>query len=167
MGDSRTDERKYAAFLDVAALLNTQLGAMPLLFGSLGLERRLGVPLAPDDIDVLLPEKWLTVDWRRTAALMGSMGYGLVDEHEHEFAKGDLRIAFAAIESLEPFAGVNMSGIPLVRDQGAEYLLLTLPDYLKVYEASSRDGYRKNVKNKQDQRKTELIRKALKERKTT
>ena len=163
MGDGRTDERKYAAFLAAAAMLNRQLGVTPLLFGSLGLEQRLGVPLAPDDIDVLLPERWLTGDWRRTAALMGSMGYGLVDEHEHEFANGDLRIAFAAIESLEPFAGVDINHIPLVRDQDAEYLLLTLPDYLKVYEASSRDGYRKNVKNKQDQRKTELIRKALKE----
>ena len=44
------------------------------------------------------------------------------------------------------------------------YLLLELEDYLEVYEASSMDGYRRNVKHKQDGQKIDLIRKALKGR---
>ena len=67
------------------------------------------------------------------------------------------------MEDLEPFAGVDIQRIPLIRENGTSYYLLELPDYLKVYEASSRDGYRKNVKNKQDQQKINLIRKALQE----
>ena len=48
---------KYAEFLRVASLLNRELGVTPLLFGSLGLERRLHMDLNADDIDVLIPER--------------------------------------------------------------------------------------------------------------
>jgi len=38
---------------------------------------------------------------------------------------------------------------------------LSLEQYLKVYTASSKDGYRMNVKNKQDTEKIGLIRMLL------
>ena len=100
-------------------------------------------------------------DWTALRALMESEGYRLMDESEHEFEKSGIRVAFAGIESLAPFAGIDVSGIPVISDGGADYMLLTLSDYLKVYTASSKDGYRKNVKHKQDQQKTDLIRRAL------
>lgn len=152
---------KYAAFLSVAARLNDVLGITPLLYGSLGLERRLGTSLNPDDIDVLLPESCLKADWPRTMACMREAGYALHNEAEHEFVNESFRVAFAPLESLGPFAGVDVAQIPQIREGGARYLLLELPDYLKVYQSSSRDGYRKNVKNKQDQQKIDLILRAL------
>lgn len=152
---------KYSEFLSVAARINEELQVSPLLFGSLGLEQRLHVSLNSDDIDVLLPERFLNGDWQQMITIMKNLGYMLQDEEEHEFVKGELRIAFASIENLEPFAGVDIKGIPLIRENGTSYYLLDLPDYLRVYEASSKDGYRKNVKNKQDQEKINLILKAL------
>ena len=154
---------KYGEFLSAAAQINKTFRVSPLLFGSLGLERRLGISLNSDDIDVLLPERLLTDDWQRLIAMMEKLSYTLQDEEEHEFVKGDFRMAFASIENLEPFAGVDLNTIPLIADQGASYYLLELADYLRVYEASSKDGYRKNVKNKQDQQKIDLILKALEE----
>ena len=151
---------KYDEFLSVAARINEELQTTPLLFGSLGLERRLGMSLQSDDIDVLLPERFLGRDWPRLISLMHALGYTLRDEAEHEFVSGEFRMAFAAIENLEPFAGVNIQKIPLCNDNAA-YLLLDLEDYLRVYTASSRDGYRRDVKNKQDQQKINLIRNAL------
>ena len=151
---------KYGEFLSVAARINEELQTIPLLFGSLGLERRLGMSLQSDDIDVLLPERFLGRDWPLLISLMHALGYTLVDEAEHEFVSGEFRMAFAAIENLEPFAGVNIQKIPLLNDNAA-YLLLDLEDYLRVYTASSRDGYRRDVKNKQDQQKINLIRNAL------
>lgn len=151
---------KYDEFLSVAARINEELQTTPLLFGSLGLERRLEMSLQSDDIDVLLPERFLGRDWPRLISLMHALGYRLVDEAEHEFVSGEFRMAFAAIENLEPFAGVNIQKIPLLNDNAA-YLLLDLEDYLRVYTASSRDGYRRDVKNKQDQQKIDLIRNAL------
>lgn len=38
---------------------------------------------------------------------------------------------------------------------------MELEDYLKVYTASLKDGYRKDVKNKQDHNKIDLINQAL------
>ena len=113
---------KYEAFLTIAAALNRKMRITPLLFGSLGLERRLGKALNPDDIDVLIPERYLKADWQRLIDLMRESGYALIDEEEHEFARGDTRIAYASIENLAPFAGVDIQSIPEVMDQGASYL---------------------------------------------
>lgn len=155
---------KYTTFLHICRLLNEQLSVRPLLYGSLGLERRLSADLHSDDIDVLVPEKYIKSEWDRLLSLMNTAGYRLVDEHEHEFNNGSVTVAYASLENLKTFADIEISGIPLTEDNGARYLLLELPDYLKVYEASSKDGYRKNVKNKQDHIKIALIKKALGEK---
>ena len=152
---------KYKEFLRIAGLLNQKFGITPLLFGSLGLEQRLRKSLNADDIDVLIPERILQDEWDRLARLMAEEGYALIDIHEHEFQKADFKIAFAVLEGLTPFAGIDLRNIPVMTDDGSRFLLLELPDYLKVYEASLQDGYRIHVKNKQDQKKIDLIREAL------
>lgn len=153
---------KYSHFLHIANLLNKKLSIIPLLFGSLGLERLLKIDLNADDIDILIPEVYLNTNWHKIIGLMNDEGYYLCNEEEHEFKKSDVKIAFASIESLESFACIDINSIPFITDNGITYLLLTLDDYLKVYKASSKDGYRKNVKNKQDEYKINLIEKALK-----
>ena len=152
---------KYRQFLVIAKHINLQLNVKPLLFGSLGLERRLRADLNADDIDVLLPEHYLHDGWVELCSLMESLGYELYDLHEHAFVKEACSVAFASIEGLAPFAGVDIATIPTVSDSGAEYLLLGLPDYQKVYKASSKDGYRVNKKEKKDNEKLALISKAL------
>lgn len=152
---------KYQDFLRITVQLNKELQIKPLLFGSLGLERRLGKDLHADDIDILIPERFLNSDWDKLLSLMNGEGWQLYDEEEHAFEKGGICAAFASLENLVPFADVDISAIPTVNDGGAQYLLLTLEDYLKVYQASSKDGYRRDIKNKQDSAKIELIKMAL------
>ena len=156
-----SSEAMFSAFLRVAAMLEERFGVTPLLFGSLGLERRLGVDLRPDDIDVLIPRAVLRGRWDELIAAMERLGYRLYDEEEHAFSRDGVRVAFASLEGLRPFAGVEIGAIPVEERSGVRYLLLDLPDYLKVYTASSRDGYRKNVKHKQDAAKIRLIEQAL------
>ena len=151
----------YSKFIYIAKLINERFSVYPLLYGSLGLEKRLSVYLNADDIDILLPEKILKSEWQELIGLMNDNSYRLVDEDEHEFNNGEVAVAYADLESLSQFAGVKVPDIPLVEDAGAKYLLLELADYLKVYEASSKDGYRKDVKNKQDNIKINLIKEAL------
>ncbi len=152
---------KMKEFLRIAEQLNQRLGIIPLLFGSLGLEQRLEADLKSDDIDVLIPENYLNNEWENITALMNDNGYTLYDIHEHAFEKDGLSIAFASLENLTPFAGVEISEIPVIDENRIYYKLLNLSDYLKVYIASSKDGYRKNTKNKNDQQKIDLIIKAL------
>lgn len=155
---------KYSVFLHIARELNHRLQITPLLFGSLGLERRLKTSLNADDIDVLIPEKFIHDGWKALVKLMEEEGYVVVNTEEHEFERSGVRIAFAGIESLKPFAGIEIAGIPLLSENGASFYLPELSDFLKVYTASSKDGYRKNVKNKQDQNKIELIKQACEDK---
>ena len=152
---------KKNEFLCVAESLNKKLDIVPLLFGSLGLEQRLHTNLNADDIDVLIPEVFLNEKWNSIVAVMNDVGYVLYDLHEHAFEKSGLSLAFASIESLTPFAGIDVTKIPIIDEKGVFYYLLDLQDYLKVYTASSKYGYRKNVKNKKDEEKIKLINKAL------
>ena len=155
------EDEKYAAFLRLAAMLNKSFGVTPLLYGSLGLNRRLGLKLGADDIDILVPGRLLREDWDALLRTMGAEGYVLFDGREHEFAKDGLKAAFAEMDSLPAFAGVDPAGIPVVSDGGAEYLLLTLSDYHRVYTASSKDGYRAQVRGKKDTEKLRVIREVL------
>ena len=148
-------------FLYIAELLNKQLNIVPLLFGSLGLEQRLHTNLNADDIDILIPEVFMNEKWNNIVTIMNNNGYDLYDLHEHAFEKSSLSVAFASIEDLVPFAGINLTKIPVIEEAGIRYYLLNLQDYLKVYTASSEDGYRKNTKNKKDEEKIELIMKAI------
>ncbi|MDE5605468.1 MAG: phosphoribosylanthranilate isomerase [Eubacterium sp.] len=152
---------KKKEFLQIAKELNEKLNIVPLLFGSLGLEQRLDVSLNAKDIDVLIPEEFLNEKWQYIVDVMNNNGYTLYDLHEHAFEKDGLSFAFASIESLTPFANIDISNIPIITEEGIRYFLLELQDYLKVYTASSKDGYRKNIKNKQDQHKIDLINKAI------
>lgn len=149
------------AFLRVARALNDALHIVPLLYGSLGLEQRLRQNLRADDIDILIPEVFLHDRWCEIVRVMSDLGYRLVDLHEHAFESGPIHCAFASLESLTPFAGVALSGIPIEEEHGVQYHLLSLEDYLKVYTASATDGYRKDVKNKNDAQKIALIKKRL------
>lgn len=155
-----TDE-KVAAFLENAQLLSDLFEITPLMYGSLGLEYRTGEDLDADDIDILIPKKFLLDGWEEFKTMLEYDGYTLTDEHEHTFVKNGVEYSYAQIEELEPFAGVVLSEIETLEREGVRFKLLSLQQYLQVYTASSKDGYRMNVKNKQDSEKIELIREKL------
>lgn len=148
---------KYEEFLSLAQELNRQLDICPLLYGSLGLEQRLQSDLRADDIDILIPEIWLGERWGELTAFMEQSGFSLYDPHEHAFCKDGISVAYASLESLWPFAGIEIEKIPMVQYNETRYLLLDLDGYRKVYAASSLDGYRKDKKHKDDSAKLVLI----------
>ena len=84
-------------------------------------------------------------------------GYTLIDEHEHTFVKNGILFSYAGIEELESFAGICLEDIPEYREDGVRYKRLSLRQYLSVYQASAKDGYRIEVREKKDQEKIDLI----------
>lgn len=153
---------KTDRFLSNAALLNTQFGIIPLLYGSLGLEVLTGVSLDADDIDILIPQAYVTGDkWPEFRACLEACGYVLVDEHEHTFHKDDIDYAYASIEGLKDFADIDIHEIEIHKTPQAAYRLLSLAQYLRVYQRSAQDGYRMNVKEKKDQQKIKFIQSKL------
>lgn len=152
----------FIYFLQNAEMLNDIFNIVPLLYGSLGLEVLTKSSLSADDIDILIPQVFVTGDkWTEFKLFWESYGYTLIDEHEHTFRKDGVNYSYASVEGLKEFADIDICDIEIRNISGTEFMLLSLEQYLKVYQKSSQDGYRMNVKEKQDNQKIEFIKKKL------
>lgn len=153
---------KKQAFMENADLLAREFGIVPLMYGSLGLEYLTGENLNADDIDILIPEVFLSDRWCEFRETLASHGYVLNDEREHTFRKGGIAYAYASIEELEDFAGISVHEIRQYTENGVAFRLLSLEQYRRVYAASAKDGYRREVRQKKDGEKIAVIQKYLK-----
>lgn len=153
---------KFDYFLQNAEILNDKFNIIPLLYGSLGLEVLTNSSLNADDIDILIPQVFVTGDkWKEFKLFLESHGYTLINEHEHTFRKDCVDYSYASVESLKEFAGIDIYDIEIRNISGTKFMLLSLEQYLKVYQKSSLDGYRINVKEKQDKQKIEFIKQQI------
>lgn len=160
----------FERFLQIAEQLNA-LGIVPLLMGSVGLERRTGRNWQARDIDIHVPSDprgWDAPDDERIyqaeqlIAMMERLGYVLVDRHEHEFQKDGLSVEFGGMHSLPTFAGVALEELEIQETSGIRYYLPTLEQYLKIYQASSQDSYRADQNNHKDFEKIDYLKEVLK-----
>ena len=152
---------KKALFFENAGLLNKGFGIVPLMYGSLGLEYITNENLNVDDIDILIPEIFLTVKWKEFRGFLNNKSYTLIDEHEHTFEKNGILYSYASIDELYEFAGIEVSCIEQRINNEVQFRVLSLEQYLKVYRASAKDGYRINVREKKDNEKIVFIEKCL------
>ena len=148
---------KFNLFLENARLLSDKFDIVPLLYGSLGLEYLTGDALGSDDIDILVPLVFITARWQEFKAVLEEHGYVLADEHELTFVRDGVAYSYADIEDLESFAGIHAEDIEMHEVDGVRFMLLTLEQYLAVYQKSSKDGYRVNVRQKKDADKIRFI----------
>lgn len=148
----------YQEFLTIARELN-QIGIVPLLMGSVGLEVRTGEDWQAGDLDIHVPSDprgWEAPDEGRIYrfdelnAIMEKLGYHLIDRHEHEFQKDGCSVEFGGLHSLPSFAGVELEDLEKVEDEGVHYYLPNLEQYLNIYQASSKDSYRAENNNHKD-----------------
>ena len=153
---------KKQCFFENAKLLGEKFGIISLMYGSLGLEYITNENLNADDIDILISEVFVTERWEEFKSFLEIKGYVLLDEHEHTFEKNGIAYSYASIEELETFVGIELSDIKERCDSGIKFRLLSLEQYLKVYRASAKDGYRITVREKKDNNKISFIEKQLK-----
>ena len=153
---------KKAMFFENAKVLYDKFGIVPLMYGSLGLEYITNENLNADDIDILISEIFITDRWNEFKDFLISEGYVLIDEHEHTFQKNNISYSYASIEELKSFTGIELSDIEQRCSNGIKFKLLSLEQYLKVYRASAKDGYRITVREKKDNDKIAFIEKQLK-----
>ena len=153
---------KKQCFFENAKLLNEKFGIVPLMYGSLGLEFITNENLNADDIDILIPRVFITERWDEFKSFLLSKGYVLFDEHEHTFQRKGILYSYAFIEELKSFAEIELSDIEELCNSGIKFKVLSLEQYLKVYCASAKDGYRITVREKKDNDKIVFIEKHLK-----
>jgi hypothetical protein len=157
--------QKFSEFIEIARKLNG-MGITPLLMGSVGLEVVTGRSWDAQDLDIHVPgdkRGWEVPaetsihNWSDIVELMNSMGYALIDLHEHEFSKDGLSVEFGIIDTLPEFAGVRMEDLEIHQKEDVIYYLLNPEQYLRVYEASSKDSYRADQNNHKDLGKIEYL----------
>jgi len=159
------DNQKFDEFIKIAKKLN-DIGIIPLLMGSVGLEVITGENWEAQDLDIHVPgdkRGWevpseLSIhNWIDIVKIMESMEYSLIDLHEHEFSKEELSVEFGIIDTLPNFAGVKLEDLEMHKKEDVKYYLLNPEQYLYVYEASSKDSYRTNKNNNKDFRKIDFL----------
>lgn len=153
---------KKSLFFENAKLLSDKFGIIPLMYGSLGLEYITGVNLNSNDIDILIPEVFLKERWHEFKRVLTENEYVLIDEHEHTFQKNAICYSYASAEELETFAKISLSHVERKNIGNIRFGVLNLKQYLEVYNASSKDGYRINVRQKKDFEKITFIKNFLK-----
>ena len=165
-------QEKLEVFFDLAKKLNKKFSVIPLLQGSLGLKMLVDDEFTISDIDIAVPQHLYRFPerWNDLLSFMLKEGYVLTDLHEHYFKKGDIEVNFSAIDavggipSLEVFAEIDVTEIPIMETNGAFYKLMTLEQYFKVYSRSLEDNYRADESGHKDQNKIDILKKALSRR---
>ena len=152
---------KRTMFFENAKLLGERFEIIPIMYGSLGLEYITNENLNADDIDILIPEIFVTERWNEFKSFLISKGYILIDEHEHTFEKNGVLYSYASAEELKSFAGIGISDTEQKHFNGIKFRVLSLEQYLKVYRESVKDGYRITVREKKDNDKITFIEKKL------
>jgi len=107
------------------------------------------------------PDEERIYDMDKIEPMMESLGYRLVDLHEHEFQKEGLSIEFGAMETLEAFSGVPLEKLTRKEVEGVKFLLPTAEQFLAIYRASSQDSYRNEHNNNKDFKKIEWLERHL------
>lgn len=159
------DDHKFNEFIKIAKKLN-EIKIIPLLMGSVGLEVVTGKSWDAQDIDIHVPgdqRGWEappehSIDnWEEIVKIMNSIGYQLIDLHEHEFSKDGLSVEFGIVDTLPKFASIQLKDLEIHETGDVKYYLLNLQQYLLVYESSSKDSYRGNKNNHKDHRKIDFL----------
>lgn len=155
------NKEKFKIFLEVAGALNKSFNIIPILSGSLGLYRVIQMPGVINDVDVLIPDKFVNERWEELIKLMKDSGFGLKDEHEHEFERENEFVAFAAEQDLKEIIGVSPDELKVSDVGRIEFKELSPEQYLRLYQFSLRDNYRQEKRGTADQEKITLIKKYL------
>ena len=143
-----------------------EIGIIPTLMGSLGLEFVSKEDWNPEDIDIHVPgdprgweapDELRIYDWDKIELIMKELGYALADIHEHEFVKEEFSVEFGSIDALYDFAGIHELDIELVQLNEIKFRVPSLKQFLAIYEASSKDSYRNDNNNDKDFKKIEWL----------
>lgn len=145
-------------FLRIAKELNKRK-ITPLLMGSVGLEVLTQMNWSAQDIDIHvpgdargweIPAEQRIKQWAIINQVMTELGYQLVDLHEHEFHKKGRIVQFGSMDSLPAFAGFPLADLEEKKSDTVRFYLPTATQYLKIYQASAKDNYRKIKTNDKD-----------------
>jgi hypothetical protein len=143
-----TANKKFQIFLSITKKLN-KLGVIPALYGSLALYKITGNFIKIDDIDFLVPKKFLNSNWKLFKKFIVDLGHVQDPDHIHEFSKGSLIISFDSFENLFESTNINLKSLKNRKIKGAVFKLPTAEILLKIYSECLKNTRRKEKKEKE------------------
>ena len=126
---------KFKIFLEITDQLNKH-GIFPILCGSLGVARLIKVNDI-EDIDIVIPDVWLTDKFAEFKNIMLGIGFKQDKDYPHEFnrAKKDgSHIGFEPRSSLKKDLGVVPKQIKTIEINGVKFGELSAEDYIAIYK---------------------------------
>ncbi|CAN5162782.1 hypothetical protein BH09PAT1_BH09PAT1_0630 [soil metagenome] len=153
--DHKEYEEKFTSIYKEYQKIGTFLKPLeinPILYGSAGVGVYLGNFKKFEDLDLLIEDKWITDKWGITVKRMADNGFKLINQREHEFESSDgLKVALAPQSILERDGiGDLETDVTELTYQGIPIRTLFPQTFLKAYEFSAKDGYRRDTRGKKD-----------------
>lgn len=135
-------------------------GINPILYGSLGVSLHIGEFKEIGDIDILVEDEWVIGNkWQDLIKLMNQHGFKLINEHEHEFINDqnvDVSFSFHGILIRDNIGDPTKDSVIIPKDN-IDIKTLNIPCFIKAYEYSAKDGYRREKRGKNDLQVVELL----------
>lgn len=139
-------------FLTQIIAILKELKIKPVIYGSFGVSAYLGNFKDFADLDILIPDEFITDRWEEFRKLFESHGFNLVEEKEHEFEQDGKKVGVASMEILlRDKIITNYSELVQYLDLDIDAFTLIPEDFLKAYKFSAQDGYRLNTRGKKDE----------------
>ncbi|MFH1667716.1 MAG: hypothetical protein ABH884_01660 [Candidatus Komeilibacteria bacterium] len=150
--DFKINKAKWEVFLEVTKLLNQRFDLQPILYGSLGVQKIIGEFTEAADVDFMIESKYLIDQWPEFMATIESIGFKMIDEHEHEFVRDNIAIAFGDQVDFKKW-DINPQSFEITDVEGIEFREVSAEQYLMFYQAKYSDQYRRQKKGAADDEK--------------
>jgi len=165
--DLKINKGKFETFLLIAKHLNKSFGVIPILFGSLGLNRTIGEFKKSNDIDILLPDEFVNGRFKDLVDLMRILDIRfkreIKEENEYEFAGKREIVSFGGEADLLVKLEMDPGGLKISQMEGASFKEFSPGQYLELYQFLAKNKNRRR-ENKKDSEKIRLIKKYIKSR---
>jgi len=156
------NKEKLEVFFEVAGKINKEFNVLPILYGSLGLSQAIKTEMETNDIDIKIPENVRVSRWTDLQKMMGDIGFELTNDEGGEFMRNDCMVSIARDE-LMWYAEIDSAKLEIVKNDKCEYKVVSPKQYLRIYQRSLKDNYRREKNNSKDLERIALIEKYLKE----
>lgn len=151
------NENLHDEFLKIVIELN-KLNIIPLLLGSLGLEKVTNRSWQASDIDIyLIDEEILDHRYEDIQKILIDRNYVKSLDSYRTYIKDDFEVEYKSFLDFQKLVKIDKEKLNLIRKEGVQYYLPTLEQFIEIYSSSVRDPKRKEKKEKDAKKLKYLI----------
>ena len=150
------NENLHDEFLKIVIELN-KLNIIPLLLGSLGLEKVTNRSWQASDIDIyLIDEEILDHRYEDIQKILIDRNYVKSLDSYRSYIKDNFEVEYKSFLDFQKLVKIDKEKLNLIKKGGVLYYLPTIEQFIEIYSSSARDPKRKE-KMQKDSEKLEYL----------